>query len=149
MFGNLLHIAIIAGGILSLLNHFTALLDTIGMHGILGIQTRYLFFPLHWCHRRGRSRCRRLLGRHWTLATKALGLWHLFGASMALQMRGFALGSLTFGVSHVALSLSKERMQQNGDNQRTADVFGPLVSTIMENKDKRGNRHAFVGVEKM
>lgn len=105
MLGHLLHIAVVPGSILSLLNHLAALLDTIGMNGIVGIQARDLFFPLHVSRRRrrrrgrGSSSSRVRLGRR-TLATKTLGLWHFLGAAMALQMRSFAFGFLG-GVSHV------------------------------------------------
>lgn len=132
--GHLLHVTVIAGGILSLLNHLVALLDTIRMNGILGIQARDLFFPLHGRRRRRSSsnsrRCRHVrLGRR-TLATETLGLGHFLGAAMTLQMRSFALGFCS-RVSHCVC----RRIKQTVASKNAVTKAKGMVLSFVDGED--------------
>ena len=86
---HLLNVLVVPNRVLSLLNHLATLLDTMGVSGVFGVQVRPL--PLHVCHRRF-GPCWGRFGRR-TRTTEPLRLGHhLLGASMTLQMWGFALG---------------------------------------------------------
>ena len=85
-FGDLLHIAIVSGRVLSLLNHLSAFLDPVGLDRIVRVQLLGVFFPLHGFGRGFRGgRGRRFSSR--ALASKALGLWNLLGTATPFQLR--------------------------------------------------------------